>query len=314
MRTSELHPLPRNLLVLATLGCFGLGCNGALIVLEDSQNYYFETEMDVNSVQVPNCESSPVCWTNLTVDLQGNEIDPTSDIDILRLVRFHEFTQDDVLERLADNTLPQFEITGYVEYEPTTGETCCEIADFGFVGTPFPYESEFCEGGGSWLLSALTELCEYRMVTFVEPIEGAKPATIHLENDSASLELNLDLGAGETIRIDRAESYTVNWMDLTTDGQGNTFSLSNVDQLAVARYSLSVSELENQFLDLQYIAEELYEADVEGLGEIALEEAVDANGNAFAGFEKSGTWLLALRCSTCPNPAPLFLGGLEPEG
>ncbi len=74
--------------------------------------------LDVESVQVPSCESSPVCWTNLTVDLQGDEVDPTSDIDILRLVRFHEFTQDDVMEQLADNTLPQFELTGYVDYEP----------------------------------------------------------------------------------------------------------------------------------------------------------------------------------------------------
>jgi len=64
------------------------------------------------------CESSPVCWTNLTEDLQGDEVDPTSDIDILRLLRFSESSQEEVIDQLADNTLPQFELTGYVDYEP----------------------------------------------------------------------------------------------------------------------------------------------------------------------------------------------------
>ncbi len=148
------------------------------------------------------------------------------------------------------------------------------------------------------------------MVIFVEPTKGAKPTTIFLENDSASLEYDLDLGASSTIPADKAKAYEVNWMDLTTDGQGNELELSNIDQLMLARYSLSIGELEDQFFDLLYIAEELYEAEVEGLGQYDLEMAVDENGDAFAGFEESGTWILALRCSTCPNPAPLFLGVL----
>ena len=36
-------------------------------------------------------------------------------------------------------------------------------------------------------------------------------------------------------------------------------------------------------------------------------------GAAFDGFSGNGVWLLALRCTTCANPAPLFLTVLEPE-
>jgi len=311
VRTSPIKSHFPSLLCLPLLSA--LGCGTFTIELEDSQNYYFETTMDAGSTQVPNCETSPVDWSNLTEDLQGHELDPTTDVDTLRLVRFGELTQEEVLRKLADNTLPQFEITGYVDYEPTGGETSCEIADFDFVGTPIPYETEFCEGWGTYLLSALTGLYEYRMFTFVEPTKGAPETTIYLDNDSGSLEFFPDLGAGSTIPVDKAKAYEVNWMGLTTDGQGNELELSNIDQLMLARYSLSTSELEDQFFNLLTIGEEIYEADVEGLGEFALEEAVDADGKAFAGFEESGTWILALRCSTCPNPAPLFLGVLEPE-
>mgnify|MGYP005741916403 CR=1 FL=1 len=34
--------------------------------------------------------------------------------------------------------------------------------------------------------------------------------------------------------------------------------------------------------------------------------------SGFTGFSGDGIWILALTCSTCANPAPLFLTVLEP--
>ena len=33
----------------------------------------------------------------------------------------------------------------------------------------------------------------------------------------------------------------------------------------------------------------------------------------FTGFTDGGTWVLALMCSSCSNPAPLFLTVVEPS-
>jgi hypothetical protein len=40
-----------------------------------------------------------------------------------------------------------------------------------------------------------------------------------------------------------------------------------------------------------------------------------SGGSAFDGFSHgTGTWILALMCSTCQNPAPILLTVLEPQG
>jgi hypothetical protein len=82
--------------------------------------------------------------------------------------------------------------------------------------------------------------------------------------------------------------------------------LSNIDRLMLARYTLSLEDLEARFLELEDLAEEMYIVDVAGLGSYDLMEL-----EGFAGFEGEGTWLLAMRCSTCVNPSPQFVGLFE---
>jgi hypothetical protein len=74
----------------------------------------------------------------------------------------------------------------------------------------------------------------------------------------------------------------------------------------LARYTLSFDELEERFLELEDVADELYTTDVAGLGSFDLMEL-----EGFTGFSGEGTWLLALRCSTCVNPSPQFVGLFE---
>ena len=36
------------------------------------------------------------------------------------------------------------------------------------------------------------------------------------------------------------------------------------------------------------------------------------DGKAFTGISTSGTWIVALRCGSCRNPAPWYLTVLKP--
>ena len=79
----------------------------------------------------------------------------------------------------------------------------------------------------------------------------------------------------------------------------------------LARYSISVGDLENDFLRIEELADQLFTASVEGMGEFDLTTLTDQNGSSFDGLDESSTWILALRCGGCISPAPIFLAVIE---
>lgn len=312
--------ITRALALPALLLC---GCpNGApwktyTIQLTDDENFRFSTALTSVVIPVEDCpEDLTMDWSGLSSDLLGHEVDPTTDIDTLRVVRFYDLAPQEILDSISTNELSQSEISGNVDYTPVGGETTAMLSDFAFNGTGIDPSTEVCaELNATFMFTALTGLYEYRMLVFFEPTPGETNNEVLLEADSAQLEFDADLSRGGVIEVPSGRDYLVSWLDLTLDGQGNTFSLSNIDRLMLARYSLTVEEMEQQFLDLQLLPDEMYTADIGGIGEYELAMATDEAGNAFEGFEDAGTdedlWLMGLFCSTCANPAPLYLAVIE---
>ncbi len=289
------------------------GCGTYTIELSDDSNFRFTTSLDAVVTPVQDCpEDLDMDWSGLDTDLLGHAMDPAAEIDLMRVVRFDSLSPEEVLDAISLNNLPQSEISGNVDYEPTADETAAPLSSFNFNGTPIDPTSEVCESlGATFMLTALTGLYQYRMLSFFAPTDGEANTEVVMGPGSASLEFDPDLSRGGVIEVPAGRDYHVIWTDLTLDGQGNPFSLSNIDSLMLARYELSIEEMEAQFLDLQIIPDEMYVAEFQGLGELDLIEAVDTSGAAFAGFEGEGLWLLGLFCSTCANPAPLYLAVIE---
>ena len=280
-------------------------CNGAVeIVLDDANNFDFQSNIIAESVVVPSAEDSLVDWSGLTKDILSQDVQPTSDIDELNIVRFADLTQEEVIDGINNETLKQSDLTGFVAFEPDGG-TSAMLSEFSISGTFVDVAAEIQEGMGTYLISASSP-DEYLSFVFFEPTTGAAPATIGLTDQSAVLEFDLDLDAGTRLLGDSGEQIVVTWSQLTTNGAGNAIVLSNIDRLMLARYTLSFEELEERFLELEDIADELYTADVAGLGSYDLMEL-----EGFTGFGGDGTWLLAMRCSTCVNPSPQFVGLFE---
>ncbi len=290
-----------------------VGCGTYQIDLSDEFNYSFTTSLTADVVAVQDCpEDLTLDWSGLSSDLLAHDMDPTTDIDTMRIVRFYDLAPQDVLDQISTNELSQSEISGNVDYYPSAGETSATMSQFNFNGTSIDSSQEVCsELGATFLFTALTGLYEYRMLTFFDPTADETNTTVELTADSALLEFDADLSSGGVIEVPAGRDYNISWLSLTTDGQGNAFSLSNIDFLMLARYELSVDEMEQQFLDLQIIPDEMYTADIGGVGEFELIGATDEAGNAFAGFEGEGLWLLGLFCTTCANPAPLYLAVIE---
>ncbi|MFT5681940.1 MAG: hypothetical protein ACI8RZ_002858 [Myxococcota bacterium] len=286
-----------------------LACNGSVeIILDDANNFDFNSNIIADSIVVPAQQDSPVDWSGLTADILSQSVDPSTEVDELNIVRFADLTQAEVIDGINNDTLKQSDLTGFVAYSSSGGETDAMLSEFAISGQTVVVEDEIQEGIGTYLISASKEDGEYISFVFFEPVDGADPATIELTGESAILEFDLDLDAGTPLTPLVADQTVVTWSKLTTNGAGNAIVLSNIDRLMLARYTLDLSELEERFLELEDLADELYIVDVAGLGSYDLME-LEVEG--FAGFEGEGTWLLAMRCSSCVNPSPQFVGLFE---
>jgi len=127
------------------------------------------------------------------------------------------------------------------------------------------------------------------------------------------LDFKVDLTSASPLEVPAATpGLTVGWSGLTTDAQGNPFEPADVDQLMLGRYDgLAAADLEAVFLDLLLLADPLFTLDLSGGTSADLSLASGEDG-AFAGVDGEATWVLALLCTTCANPAPPFLTLLEP--
>ncbi|HEX7500572.1 MAG TPA: hypothetical protein VF524_09750, partial [Polyangia bacterium] len=80
----------------------------------------------------------------------------------------------------------------------------------------------------------------------------------------------------------------------------------------LGHYTQTPAQLEKQFLDIQLIATDLYEAGISIGTRIDFSTLTTSSGKAFSGIDTTGTWLVALQCGACRNPAPWYLSILKP--
>ncbi len=287
------------LMVLALAACNG----DDDILLADSQNYSFTSSLDVTSVQVAAETDLTVDWCSLTVDFLGLDMEPT-DVDFVVLSRW-ELSQEELEDTLVATNLPQQDLSGSIDYTPTGTECSAPLSDFQFLGAKIDPAVEVYESADeTYILTAFAD-DRAKMLRFIEPVDGGSEDPMVLDNDSGAVSFQVDLDAGEVIA---GSGTLVDWSALTVDGSGQEFPLNKMDRLTVAQYDSTVAELEEDFVFLDEIATWREEPDVEAMLDYDLTTL-----SGFDGFTSEGLWIIAMRCSTCYNPAPPFLGIVEVE-
>ena len=93
---------------------------------------------------------------------------------------------------------------------------------------------------------------------------------------------------------------------------GLPFDPTQITQLRVGKYSMSIADMEKQenFLNLDMLADTLYRAPITAGTKIDLSKAKDPAGNAFTGIDADHVWIIALN-SEGANPAPWYLTVLK---
>lgn len=284
-----------------------LGCNG-VTVFTDANNYSFTSSIESGSIPIASRTDLPVQWGDLAIDLQDRAVDPLVDVDVLTIAIL-SLGQQEALDAFVNDALLASDIVAYATCQPADGLSEVMLSDFDFIGNPVIPEEHVTPGQGTWLLSATTNGNPgARMLTFFDPQDGGPEDPIVLADDSASLSYTVDLSAGTPMHI---EGTKVDWSDLETDMRGLPIRLSEITRLSLAHYDEDLSEIEAHFLEIEDLAEETWQADFESTVSYDLGELVSDQGNSFNGVRGGGTWLFALRCMACSNPAPPFLVALE---
>ncbi len=283
------------------------------IVLTDANNYAFSGTLDGPSFAVAERADVTLDWSALTTDLQCHALDPVADVDNVALLNFPYLTEAEVEAGLSTDTLEQSDLRVYLSYEP--GEaTTASLSQVSFFGTDPEIESQFAEGSGTWmmLLTTGTEIAiGARMLAFLTPTAGVTETVAAVDDGCSVLDFTADLTSMAPVPVLREGPWRLDWSALTRDGQGAPFEPTRADTLMVARFDTDLPTLEASFLDLEQLAAQTWTYTLLG-GTSADLGALEGPSAPFPGFTQDGLWLVALRCSRCPNPAPLFLTVVEP--
>ncbi len=280
-----------------------MGCGEEDILLEDANNYTFTSTLNIGTVEILEKTDIIVDWCDLTVDFLGLAMAPT-DVDYVVLSRW-ELSQAELESTLVATNLPQKDLSGSADYTPTGGECSAPLSDFQFLGTPILVEDEiYASDTETYILTAFAA-DRAKMLTFFLPTETGPTDPIALANGSGAVSFEVDLDAGTPVT---SSGPLVDWSALTMDGAGEEFPLNKMDRMYIANYDLAAQEIESDFVNLETLAIEQHVLNTEALLDYDTSTVSD-----FGGFDSSGLWVLAMRCSTCYNPAPPFLTLVEVE-
>jgi len=294
----------------------------AVIALADANNYTTESKLSIPTVEVAPDTDISICWDDLSSDLMCHTVEPAEHIDNVSMLRFLHLSEADVEARLSAGELSQSEVSGYLEY-PTEGEeTCTNLSNMSFMGTPIELDQEFVEGEEHVYMLVFTTGTSpgvgARSMVFVKPTSASSNREVAAPNGCELLEFEADLQNAEPVRVPRSGPWEVSWRALEHDGGGNAVPFSRIDKLLLAFYEgRDVRYLEDNIFDIELLATSVWELPLDNEREANLSDAKlrDSPATAFEGFDADaeGVWLLGLFCSTCQNPAPVLLSILVPE-
>lgn len=299
------------------------------LVLTNANNYTYDATFEVDEVLVASGQDSTICFGDVTTDIRGRAMDPT-DLTEISISSFTK-TKAEVAQMVVDNSLDQGDVDDFREIPldegALQGATCVNLTDFTIIGNPLIPETEFLENANTTWLATLWKTApdgrdDILMSIVVKPVEGEKNRSVTMTDSSSRMTFVPDLQSMEHAVTSPGQDYTADWMDVTVDASGLDFDLRKYDRMVIGHTSMAtLDEVEQVFLQLYELADEIYFLDTYGLnfaelndngnvlrtedGEPVLPTSID--GEVFEGFTRDGHWLIGIDCTTCTSPAPVFL-------
>ncbi len=303
-----------------------------VLLAKEANNYAFSSTIEVATTTVAANSELFFDWSALTTDFMGHGLDPMANIDMLSLIIW-KLNHAEMQEKLnsdqlgASDTLGGSVIALYTEKARTDGS----IFDFNIPGSgPRPADEpedakvEFQNQVLGRLNPAEIDPATHtytimaqegyvlgegvRMVQAFTLSETETNTQVAITPTSSTLTYNADLTSLTPVMMPAGVSnILVNWEEIETNALGREFEDRSIEEVMVAKYSLTPEQLQGEFLDLEYVHDEMYRGPVVAGEELVLSDLSDENGMPFTGITADGTWIVALVCGYCGNPAPWYI-------
>jgi hypothetical protein len=301
-------------------------CNGTSLVAAEANNYAFSSTLTFPPIAVaPNSEIS-FDWGGVTKDFIGHAVDPKKDLNQVSVLMW-SLPLTDLQTQLNSDTIKQSSLTT-VPLVVTTDGSSTSANLFSFktsAGTeitstdvlPYFNATDYAPDTHTYLFTGATGTTVgsgIRMMQSFQLDPNSTNTKVTMTSDSTKLTYTANLHSLTATTIPTGQSaITLDWSSLKNNALGNTFKPTSITAAMIAHYTETPTELEAKFLDIQLISTAMYKATIETGTSVDFSSLKDADGNAFPGIDtSSGTWIVAIQCGSCRNPAPLYMSILKP--
>jgi hypothetical protein len=161
-----------------------------------------------------------------------------------------------------------------------------------------------------------------KMISFFDPSPDETNTEVRMTNGSTTLHYEADLSSLRSILVPAGTpDIVIDWIDndaLLENAMGGEWISTKITDVLVAHYlTRTPPDLVEEFLDLERIADGgmwgIFLSAGQRVNLARLTTGLDgASGDPFPGIDDVGTWIAALKCGSCSNPAPWFLSVIEP--
>jgi len=301
--------------------------NSTMITATQDHGYKFMSTLSLDPISVKPKSTLHFDWGSVSKDFIGHPVDSKKDLNTI-LMMLWKLNLTDLQTKLNNDELAGRDLVGGA---PLTLPTDCSTTEADL--------SAFKVGGGmavdmdtilsrldpsmyppdkfTYTLMAQTggELGRgVRMIQAFKLDDSSSNTMVKLDNGSTGLQYSADLHSQQATEVSSNDAcIKLDWNALPKNALGVDFDNTSITEVMVGHYTQSPSELESKFLDLDLIATDLYRGNIDSGTVADFSQLKTSSGKYFSGIDGSGTWLVALICGNCRNPAPLYLSVLKPK-
>jgi len=302
-------------------------CTDGTMIANEANDYSFTSSLMLHPVKVKPMSDLTFNWSGVTQDFLGQPVNAQNDLNtiFLLLVNLPAATFEMQLNNDTFSTssivipgpppsfLPMGGVTMTTLYNNFMGAYTVDAS----MAAQYLDASTYTPANSTFVLAAQTGTAMVgtgiRMLQSFELDPTSTNTTVTMTNTSTTLTYSANLHSLHPTGVPAGKAdLSLDWGQIQTNALGQPFVATNIANAIVGHYTQTPAQLESQFLDLQTIATDLYKADIPSGTVLDFTTLVDQNNKSFPGVDATGTWLVALICSGCRNPAPYYLTILEP--
>lgn len=304
-------------------------CTNGTIVANEANNYAFSSSLMLHPVKVKPMSDLTFDWGGVTKDFLGHPVNPKTDLNAIFLLAV-DLPAMTFEEQLNNDTFSSSDILipgPPPSYIPMNGETSKSLFNNFQTGdgpaaaaTANQYldASKYTPANSTYAIVAQSGtdvgMGQIHMLQSFELDSSSSNTTVTMTNTSTTLTYDADLHTLHPTGVPTGTpALTLDWGMMKKNALGGSFITTNIARAYIGHYTQTPSQLETQFLDLQTIGEEFYTLDIPFGTTLDFSMATDSTGKTFKGIDSTGTWLVALICTSCRNPAPWYVTILKPN-